>query len=170
MCLDLQHPCLFLPLQHLQVMNAKVATAHECKGRNWHGCCNHYHTKVRGGNISRHSSEWWHWHHSMSTVKVIDHVSAGLSGCLCRSNSSGHSFCSMPSSFYCPPAWFQMPCLASITPHAWSVYPHVQEQQLRSQALQPFIVAPPSRGIVGTSRFAQRMKAQVMQAAKDPTR
>ncbi|KAL0019848.1 hypothetical protein WJX79_006536 [Trebouxia sp. C0005] len=46
----------------------------------------------------------------------------------------------------------------------------VQEQQLRSQALQPFIVAPPSRGIVGTSRFAQRMKAQVMQAAKDPTR
>jgi hypothetical protein len=46
---------------------------------------------------------------------------------------------------------------------------HVQEQQLRSQALQPFIVAPPSRGIVGTSRFAQRMKAQVMQAAKDPT-
>ncbi|DBB11723.1 TPA: hypothetical protein ACH3X3_005889 [Trebouxia sp. C0006] len=46
----------------------------------------------------------------------------------------------------------------------------VQEQQSRSQALQPFIVAPPSRGIVGTSRFAQRMKAQVMQAAKDPTR
>jgi len=46
----------------------------------------------------------------------------------------------------------------------------VQEQQLRSQALQPFIVAPPSRGIVGTSRFAQHMKAQVMQAAKDPTR
>lgn len=46
----------------------------------------------------------------------------------------------------------------------------VQEQQLRSQALQPFIVAPPSRGVVGTSKFAQRMKAQVMQAAKDPTR
>ncbi len=107
--------CLFLPLQHLQVMNAKVATAHECKGRNWHGCCKHNHRKVRGGNISRHSSEWWHWHHLMSTVKVINHVSAGLSGCLCRSNSSGHSFCSMPSSFYCPPAWSQMPCLASIT-------------------------------------------------------
>ena len=53
---------------------------------------------------------------------------------------------------------------------SWSVCVHVQEQQLRSQALQPFIVAPPSRGIVGTSRFAQRMKAQVMQAAKDPTR
>lgn len=29
---------------------------------------------------------------------------------------------------------------------------------------------PPTRGIVGTSRFAQRMKAQVMQAAKDPLR
>lgn len=46
----------------------------------------------------------------------------------------------------------------------------LQKQQQRSQALQPFVVAPPSRGIVGTSRFAQRMKAQVMQATKDPTR
>ncbi|KAL3157783.1 hypothetical protein ABBQ32_012207 [Trebouxia sp. C0010 RCD-2024] len=45
-----------------------------------------------------------------------------------------------------------------------------EQQQLRTQALQPFMMPPPTRGIVGTSKFAQRMKAQVMHAAKDPFR
>ncbi|KAL3155236.1 hypothetical protein ABBQ32_013173 [Trebouxia sp. C0010 RCD-2024] len=32
------------------------------------------------------------------------------------------------------------------------------------------MMPPPTKGIVGTSKFAQRMKAQVMHAAKDPLR
>ena len=68
------------------------------------------------------------------------------------------------------PLAYKVVCTAS---HATVRVPKLaalQEQQLRTQALQPFTMPPPTRGIVGTSRFAQRMKAKVMQAAKDPLR
>lgn len=45
-----------------------------------------------------------------------------------------------------------------------------QVERLRSQALQPFAVGPPTRSIVGTSKFAQSLKTAVMHAAKDPVR
>lgn len=46
----------------------------------------------------------------------------------------------------------------------------MQDERLRSQALQPFAVGPPSRGVIGTSKYAQRLKSSVMNAAKDPLR
>lgn len=63
-----------------------------------------------------------------------------------------------------------MTCQDSCKAFGANNFAKLQEQQLRSQALQPFMMPPPTRGVVGTSRFAQRMKAQVMQAAKDPLR
>jgi transcriptional regulator with AAA-type ATPase domain len=40
----------------------------------------------------------------------------------------------------------------------------------RQRALQPFLVAAPKRGIVGGSRYADRLRRQIVTASRDPTR
>lgn len=40
------------------------------------------------------------------------------------------------------------------------------DQQMR-QALQPYLVAGPRRGVVGTSRYAQRLRHQIVEASKN---
>lgn len=40
----------------------------------------------------------------------------------------------------------------------------------RVRALLPYLVSAPRRGVVGSSRYAQRLRAQVLAAARDPER
>jgi len=136
------------------------------KGRNRHGCCKHRHSRVGGDDTNQLQQRMvaLAWTMPLMFQLVCLGACAGATAKVTASVACHHCSTAHQPGRNCP-AWHP--------PHScfsWSVCMDVQEQQLRSQALQPFIVAPPSRGIVGTSRFAQRMKAQVMQAAKDPTR
>ncbi|MEW5308688.1 MAG: hypothetical protein WDW38_000627 [Sanguina aurantia] len=46
----------------------------------------------------------------------------------------------------------------------------VQLSQARARALAPYLVAAPKRGIVGSSSYADRLRKQVVMAARDPNR
>eukprot|EP00887_Chlorella_sp_A99_P003164 scaffold9.g3164.t1 len=46
----------------------------------------------------------------------------------------------------------------------------LQDQRTRQSKLAPYLVAPPRRGILGSSRFAQRLRKEIVQAARDKTR
>ncbi len=45
-----------------------------------------------------------------------------------------------------------------------------QEEAARWQALRPYLVASPRRGIIGNSKYARRLRSQTIEAAKDPGR
>ena len=46
----------------------------------------------------------------------------------------------------------------------------LQDAATRAAALQPFLVVSPKRGIVGVSRYASRLRKQVIAASRDPAR
>eukprot|EP00882_Tetradesmus_deserticola_P011080 GHRQ01011715.1.p1 GENE.GHRQ01011715.1~~GHRQ01011715.1.p1 ORF type:complete len:603 (+),score=315.83 GHRQ01011715.1:299-2107(+) len=45
-----------------------------------------------------------------------------------------------------------------------------QSEERRSRALQPYRVTTPSRGIIGNSKYADRLRRQIVAAARDPQR
>lgn len=45
-----------------------------------------------------------------------------------------------------------------------------QEEERRQRALAPYLVSAPKRGIIGTSKYADRLRKQVVAAARDPKR
>jgi len=46
----------------------------------------------------------------------------------------------------------------------------LQDAARRSAALQPYLVTSPKRGIVGASRYAARLRGEILAAARDPAR
>eukprot|EP00878_Enallax_costatus_P047261 GHUV01057723.1.p1 GENE.GHUV01057723.1~~GHUV01057723.1.p1 ORF type:complete len:284 (+),score=79.99 GHUV01057723.1:167-1018(+) len=47
---------------------------------------------------------------------------------------------------------------------------NMQSEERRNRALQPYRVTTPRRGIVGNSKYADRLRRQIVSAARDPTR
>ena len=45
-----------------------------------------------------------------------------------------------------------------------------QEEKLRQQALKPYLAPAPKRGIMGKSRYAQRLRREVYAASRDAER
>ncbi|KAI8465837.1 MAG: cyclic nucleotide-binding protein [Monoraphidium minutum] len=45
-----------------------------------------------------------------------------------------------------------------------------QEDERRQRALAPYLVAAPKRGVIGTSKYAERLRKQIVEAARDPLR
>ena len=45
-----------------------------------------------------------------------------------------------------------------------------QDPDQQQRELRPFLVPSPNRGIIGNSRYARRLRAQVVEAARDPHR
>ena len=46
----------------------------------------------------------------------------------------------------------------------------LQEQRQRSVALAPYLVTAPKRGVIGNSRYAQRLRREIVQASRDKER
>ena len=46
----------------------------------------------------------------------------------------------------------------------------LRDPDQRQRELRPFLVPSPNRGIIGNSRYARRLRAQVVEAARDPRR
>lgn len=46
----------------------------------------------------------------------------------------------------------------------------LEDEGVRQRALQRYIVASPTRGVVGQSRFAQALRKRIVEAARDPAR
>jgi hypothetical protein len=46
----------------------------------------------------------------------------------------------------------------------------MQDELVRSRALQPYLLPAPSHAIIGQSRFAVRLRRDVVAAARDPSR
>ncbi|CAL8472261.1 g11803 [Coccomyxa elongata] len=46
----------------------------------------------------------------------------------------------------------------------------LQDDATKWQALRPFLVASPKRGIIGNSKYAMRLRRDILEAARDPTR
>ena len=45
-----------------------------------------------------------------------------------------------------------------------------QEAKARQQALAPYVVTAPKRGVIGNSRYAQRLRREIVQASRDKSR
>jgi transcriptional regulator with AAA-type ATPase domain len=45
-----------------------------------------------------------------------------------------------------------------------------QEEQKRLALLQPYLVQAPKHGVIGNSKYAKRLRKQIVQAARDPDR
>lgn len=45
-----------------------------------------------------------------------------------------------------------------------------QAEERRQRALQPYLVAAPARGVIGNSKYAERLRKGVLAAARDPKR
>ena len=43
----------------------------------------------------------------------------------------------------------------------------LQGDQLKRHMLQPYLVAAPKRGVIGNSRYAQRLRMQIIEAARN---
>ena len=43
----------------------------------------------------------------------------------------------------------------------------LQGEQLKRHMLQPYLVAAPKRGVIGNSRYAQRLRKQIIDAARN---
>ncbi len=46
----------------------------------------------------------------------------------------------------------------------------MQDDATKWQSLRPFLVASPKRGIVGNSKYAARLRKDILDAARDPAR
>ncbi len=46
----------------------------------------------------------------------------------------------------------------------------LQDDATKWQTLRPFLVASPKRGIIGNSKYAMRLRRDILEAARDPTR
>jgi transcriptional regulator with AAA-type ATPase domain len=45
-----------------------------------------------------------------------------------------------------------------------------QAEERRQRALQPYLVGAPARGVIGNSKYAERLRKGVLTAARDPKR
>lgn len=45
-----------------------------------------------------------------------------------------------------------------------------QETKARQHALAPYLVSAPKRGVIGNSRYAQRLRRQIVDASRDKSR
>ena len=48
--------------------------------------------------------------------------------------------------------------------------PPCQEERQRQLALAPYLVTAPKRGVIGNSRYAQRLRAEIVEASRDKDR
>ena len=78
------------------------------------------------------------------------------------------AFCPFPHP--CMPLPSSLPACPALACPALPCLHLLQEEQERAAALQPYRVAAPKRGVMGSSRYAQALRRAIVQASRDKTR